>query len=265
MGFKHFGERQDSRLQCGIACLLGGPPTECCLTARHPCTLRQAVMHVGQKVHGAVCPGEMIYHYFDNTYGIAADIAAGYDNDNDDEEDDGHRRRRLAATEADSDAHSVEEHDSDAFASENIRFKLLLHTGRVEYSVAQLEPLLKMVPPNRNADYQIHSLPGYDYINIDICDAQRGMQYLVLKGLETCAGEQCIDTQQPPSASPSLAPRAPLRRQRLRRLPVLALPASLLGWLGSFVSVRQCMLSVFWSARWRAGCHSSCRGVLEIE
>jgi hypothetical protein len=149
-------------------------------------------MHIGQKVHGVVCPGEMIYHYYDNTYGIAADIAAGYD---DDEEDTGHRRRRLTATEADSDAHAGEEHDSDA-SSENIRFKLLLHSGRVEYSVAQLVPLLKMVPPNRNADYQIHSLPGYEYINIDICDAQRGMQYLVIKGLETCAGA-C-----PHSASP---------------------------------------------------------------
>lgn len=71
--------------------------------------------------------------------------------------------------------------------SENIRFQIKLHAGRIEYSVSELVPLLKMVPPNRNVDYQIHSLPGYEFVNVDICNAQRGMQYLVLKGLETCA------------------------------------------------------------------------------
>jgi hypothetical protein len=49
----------------------------------------------------------MIYHYFDNTHGVAAVLAGGADSDADTGDGDGHKRR-LAAVDASSDAHEVD-------------------------------------------------------------------------------------------------------------------------------------------------------------
>jgi hypothetical protein len=134
-----------------------------------------------------VCPGDLIYHFFDNSVEGAG--AAG-----------GHRRKMLAAsTEAnDDDAHDDSDDHNDGWADadhssnthlalgSDIRFKLKMHSGDIFYTVAHLHPALKMVPPYRHIDYEDH-LHGVHYTPVDICNIEEGLQYLVIKGGDTCA------------------------------------------------------------------------------
>ena len=101
----------------------------------------------GTHAVGYVCPGDFIYHFFD------ASMA----------------QRRAAA-------------GGGAYAEGlhlDVKFEIILHTGRVAYKTAHGEPPLKLLPPFRTT--------SEESTYVSLCDVVEGRHYVGLIGMGECA------------------------------------------------------------------------------
>jgi len=115
-----------------------------------------AEMKPGDHSHGEVCPGNMVFHYYQK-----GDAGAG-----------GHRRRLQGAA-------------PGGGAGKDYRFRAVLHVGDVRYMEAHLHPPLELIPPYRTA---LTSDPAADHPHADVCrDAHDGKHYIALFGGTECA------------------------------------------------------------------------------
>ena len=129
-----------------------------------------AEMKPGDHSHGEVCPGNMVFHYYQK-----GDAGAG-----------GHRRRLQGAA-------------PGGGAGKDYRFRVVLHVGDVRYMEAHLHPPLELIPPYRTA---LTSDPAEDHPHADVCrDAHDGKHYIALFGGTEVGGP-------PPPPAPALRPGA---------------------------------------------------------
>ena len=129
-----------------------------------------AEMKPGDHSHGEVCPGNMVFHYYQK-----GDAGAG-----------GHRRRLQGAA-------------PGGGAGKDYRFRVVLHVGDVRYMEAHLHPPLELIPPYRTA---LTSDPAADHPHADVCrDAHDGKHYIALFGGTKVGGP-------PPPPAPALRPGA---------------------------------------------------------
>lgn len=129
-----------------------------------------AEMKPGDHSHGEVCPGNMVFHYYQK-----GDAGAG-----------GARRRLQGAA-------------PGGGAGKDYRFRVVLHVGDVRYMEAHLHPPLELIPPYRTA---LTSDPAADHPHADVCrDAHEGKHYIALFGGTEVGGP-------PPPPAPALRPGA---------------------------------------------------------
>eukprot|EP00238_Polyblepharides_amylifera_P013736 CAMPEP_0196598392 /NCGR_PEP_ID=MMETSP1081-20130531/94295_1 /TAXON_ID=36882 /ORGANISM="Pyramimonas amylifera, Strain CCMP720" /LENGTH=1715 /DNA_ID=CAMNT_0041924083 /DNA_START=22 /DNA_END=5170 /DNA_ORIENTATION=- len=126
--------------------------------------LIQGQMHLGDHVNGVVCPGELIYHFYDHFQSSSETTET---------------KRRMLSEDTSSEV-SILSH-----APNNIRFKLKLHSGDVYYTITHVNPALKLVPPYRHLDYL--SQGNVSHTSVDICELEHGLQYISMQGGDECS------------------------------------------------------------------------------
>ena len=128
--------------------------------------LIQAHIQDGATVHGEICPGDWVYHYYPYVPEVEGNSTA-------DSGGGGGHGRRLQA-------------HGGAGDHQNLRFTLKLHSGDMFYLTRHNYPPIKLIPPFRATD-AYHQLSTGEYVEVELCTVEVGRHYMGLRGGSHCS------------------------------------------------------------------------------
>jgi hypothetical protein len=125
--------------------------------------LIQAHIADGATVHGEICPGDWVYHYYPYVpeivgNGTVSDTGGGHG-------------RRLQS-------HGIDH--------QNLRFTVKLHSGDLFYLTRHNYPPIKLIPPFRATAAEEQFATG-EYTAVELCNVEVGRHYLGLRGGSHCS------------------------------------------------------------------------------
>ena len=130
--------------------------------------LIQAHIQDGATVHGEICPGDWVYHY----YPYVPEVEGNSTADSGGGGGGGHGRRLQA--------------HGGAGDHQNLRFTLKLHSGDMFYLTRHNYPPIKLIPPFRATD-AYHQLSTGEYVEVELCTVEVGRHYMGLRGGSHCS------------------------------------------------------------------------------